>query len=116
MSGTKRVPLARRPAMQVTAHAVDLFVAMGKLRCTCPPPEPWPSPWRPPCAGCARWEDLHDELHRELRCELWEWPCVARQSPRRAGSPTWNDDIAARMRMLREAARTRKAPEPERAD
>src|SRR6266478_5324957 len=103
MSGTRRVPLARRPAVQITPRAVELFVAMGKLRCTCPPPDPK----RSPCPGCERWYDLHDELHGELACKPWEWPCVARHSPKRAGSPAWNDDIAARMAMLKEAARRR---------
>jgi hypothetical protein len=49
---------------------------------TCPPP----STKRSPCPGCERWYDLHDELHWELQCNPWEWPCVARQSPKRAGS------------------------------
>jgi hypothetical protein len=113
MSGTRRVPLARRPAVQITAEAVRLFAAMAKLRCTCPSPKP---PTQGPCPGCQQWYDLHDELHRELGCKPWEWPCVARQSPKRAGSPTWNEDIAARMAMLREAVRRRAAAAREKED
>jgi hypothetical protein len=37
----------------------------------------------------------------------WEWPCVARQSLKRAGSPAWNEDIADRMAILDEAVRRR---------
>jgi hypothetical protein len=105
MSGTRRVPLARRPAVQITPRAVELFVAMGKLRCTCAPP----SPSRTLCAGCQHWYDLHAELNAELGCKPWEWPCVARQSPKRAGSPTMNETIAATMMLLQEAARRRTA-------
>jgi hypothetical protein len=106
MSGTRRTLLARHSVEQITAHAVDLFVAMGRLRCTCPSPKP---PTQSPCPGCTRWYDLHDDLHSELGCKPWEWPCVARQSPKRAGSTCWNEDIADRMAMLREAARRRTA-------
>jgi hypothetical protein len=70
---------------------------------TCPPP----SPKRSPCPGCERWYDLHDELHWELQCNPWEWPCVARQSPKRAGSTCMNEGIVATMALLREAARLR---------
>jgi hypothetical protein len=106
MSGTRRVPLVRRSAVQITPRAVELFVAMSKLRCTCLPP----SPTREPCSGCRRWFDLHDALHEALQCEPWEWPCVSRQGPRRAGSTCWNEAIAARMAMLQEAARRPAAP------
>jgi hypothetical protein len=105
MSGTRRVPLVRRPAVQITSRAIDLYVAMGKLRCTCPSP----SAKRSPCRGCERWYDLHDELHTELQCKPWEWPCVARQSPKRAGSTCWNENIAATMMLLKEAVRRRAA-------
>jgi hypothetical protein len=98
---TNRTPIQRPALKMISLHAIDLFAAMGKLRCTCPPP----SLKRSPCPGCERWYDLHDDLHRELGCRPWEWPCVARHSPKRAGSPCWNEDIAARMAMLREDAR-----------
>ena len=48
MSGTRRVPLGRRPAVQITPRAVELFVAMDKLRCTLPVTEaadPIAVPW-----------------------------------------------------------------------
>jgi hypothetical protein len=105
MSGTRRVPLARSPGMQITPRAVDLYVAMGKLKCSCPAPKPITQGL---CPGCMDWYDLHALLHRELQLPPWKWPCVARQSPKRAGSTCWNDDIAARMAMLDEAARARR--------
>jgi hypothetical protein len=100
---TNRTPIERPALTMITPRAIDLYVAMGKLRCTCPPP----SLKRSPCRGCRRWHDLHAELHDELRCEPWEWPCVARQSPKRAGSTCWNEDIATRMAQLKKAARRR---------
>jgi hypothetical protein len=105
MSGTRRTPLVRRPAVQITPRAIDLYAAMGNLRCTCAPP----SPKRSPCPGCERWYDLHDALHGELGCKPWEWPCVARQSPKRAGSTCMNESIAATMALLRQAASQRAA-------
>jgi hypothetical protein len=108
MSGTRRVPLARHPTVQITAEAVELFEAMSKLKCSCAPP----SPTRSPCPGCAKWYDLHEQLHTALGCELWQWPCIARQSPKRAGSTCMNDEIAARMVMLKEAAKARRTASP----
>jgi hypothetical protein len=104
---TNRVPISRPQVAQITDEAVRLFVAMGKLRCSCPPPAPT---WQQPCPGCAQWCDLHEALHDELQLPPWEWPAVARQSPKRAGFFDWNDDIAARMAMLKEAARGRAKP------
>jgi hypothetical protein len=82
---------------------------MGKLKCSCPSPKPVT---QGPCAGCAAWYDLHEQLHTALGCELWQWPCIARQSPRRAGSTYWNDEIAARMAALKEAAKARRTSPP----
>jgi hypothetical protein len=105
MSGTRRTPLARRPAVQITPRAVELFAAMGRLRCTCAPPPPE----RASCPGCQRWYDLHAELHAELGCKPWEWPCVARQSPKRAGSTCMSESVAATMALLQDAVRRRAA-------
>jgi hypothetical protein len=102
---TNRTPVARPAVAQITERAIDLFVAMGKLRCTCPSPRP---PTVGPCPGCERWYDLHDELTDELQCEPWQWPCVSRQSPKRAGSTCWNEEIAARMALLKAAAKAQR--------
>ena len=79
MAGTKRIPLARRPATLVTPRAVELFVAMGKLRCTC-------NGHSSSCEACDEWWRLHDELHDELCLKPHEWPCVARQGPKARGT------------------------------
>jgi hypothetical protein len=107
VSGTRRVPLDRTAAVQISPRAVDLYLVMSKLKCTCtpPPPEYWKHKM---CPGCARWYGLQADLHEELRCEPWQWPCVARQSPKRAGSTCWNEDIAVRVALLKEAARARR--------
>lgn len=80
---TNRTPIQRRPTVQVTKRAIELYVVMGKLRCTCPQPKP---PTHSPCPGCERWYDLHGELHVELGCKPWEYPCVVPKTPSMAGS------------------------------
>jgi hypothetical protein len=103
---TNRIPV-QRPAQTMISHrALDLFIAMGKLCCSCPSPKPVT---QSPCRGCDRWYDLHDELHRELGCKLWDWPCVARQKPKGAGSTYVSADITARMAALQQAAARRTA-------
>jgi len=101
MSGTKRQPIQLRVLTPITARAVDLYESMQRLRCTCPPLEPLMGE---PCPGCKRWFDLHAELHTELGCKPWEWPCASRQGPSHAGDPYSNEDIERRMTMLKDAA------------
>ena len=96
MAGTKRIPLARRPATQITPRAIELFVAMGKLRCSC-------NGHSSCCEACDEWWRLHDELHDELCLKPHEWPCVARQGPKRAGPVCEDEDTASRMALLRSA-------------
>ena len=103
---TNHTPIQRPALTMITRRALDLFVAMGRLRCTCPSPKP---PTQSPCPGCTRWYDLHGDLHSELGCKPWQWPCVARQSPKRAGSPYTNETIAATMTALQEATLRRTA-------
>jgi hypothetical protein len=112
MSGTRRVPLARRPTVQLTSRALDLYETMGRLRCTCAPP----SPTREPCSGCRRWYDLHGELDEELRLPPWYWPIVGRQGARAAGSPAMNETIAATMKMFEDAIRRRRTAAPARKE
>src|SRR6266540_6929345 len=98
---TNRVPINRPAVAQVTDRAIDLFVAMCRLRCTCPTPRP---PELGPCPGCAEWWDLHDLLDDEIGGEPWEWPVISRQGPKHAGDTCMNEGIAARMAMLKAAA------------
>ena len=109
MSGTRRVPINRRHTTPITPRAVELFVAMGRLRCSCGPPKSG-TPYKL-CAGCERWHNLQVELNNELRCRPWEWPCVSRQGPKHAGGTAWNERIAATMKALREAAKAQRAQE-----
>jgi hypothetical protein len=111
MPGTRRTPLDR-PAvgLRITERAVDIFIAMGKLRCTCPPvpADYWT---HKTCASCERWWDLHSELADELgtSVELWEWLIVARQSPKHAGTFAVNEGTVARTVAFQEAAKARRA-------
>jgi hypothetical protein len=113
MSGTRRTPLARHSAVQITPRAIELYEAMGRLRCTCPSPRP---PTQGPCRGCARWYDLHDLLDDELRLPPWYWPIVGRQGARAAGPPAMNETIAATMKMFEDAIRRRRAAVPAREE
>jgi hypothetical protein len=108
---TNRTPIERPAVTMVSSRALDLYEAMSKLRCTCAPPplEYWKHKM---CAGCEAWWNLHSELDDELGCEPWQWPCVARQSAKAAGSTCMNDDIAARMATLRAAVKARRASPP----
>jgi hypothetical protein len=41
---TNRTPIQRPALTMISPRAVELFTAMGKLRCTCPPPSPTREP------------------------------------------------------------------------
>ena len=77
---SKRKPLNRPPALQITPLAIRLFTEMRAISCTCAPRD-WDGKYweHRQCAGCERWWELHGRLHDELRCRPWEWPCI--QSP-----------------------------------
>jgi len=102
---TNRTPIQRPAATPITDRALDLFEAMGRLKCSCPPPRPLAGE---PCPGCRQWFDLHDLLHTELKLKPWQWPCVSRRGPKHAGDTCWNDEISARMKMLSNAAKARR--------
>ena len=111
---SKRRPLARPPALQITPLAVNLFTEMAAISCTCAPRD-WDGKYwgQDQCAGCKRWWELHAQLHDELRCRPWEWPCIQSpeaESPYPAGTPAaqnWRPNERAQhmWRMLEQAAR-----------
>ena len=77
---SKRKPLNRPPALQITPLAIRLFIEMKGISCACTPRDWGGKYWvHEQCAGCKRWWELHARLHEELRCRPWEWPCI--QSP-----------------------------------
>jgi hypothetical protein len=74
---TKRIPIARPRRGQITPLAVRLFTEMAVLSCTCAPHDRGGTYGRHEmCAGCKTWWDLHRQLHEELGCRPWEWPCI----------------------------------------
>jgi len=91
------MPVKRRKSKardaRITEQALQLFTEMLALECTCPPRDwgDWPGRivnnhdseawdgWLHECPGCKEWWRLHSELHDELRCRPYEWPCI--QSP-----------------------------------
>jgi hypothetical protein len=118
MAGTRRIPIARQyTTPSITERAVELFVEMKALVCTCPPIN-WDRYWeRKCCAACDKWWSLHGQLHRELGCRLEQWPAVEHPlstSPYPTGSAAdkaWRPDERGRelWRLLEQAAVT---PQP----
>jgi hypothetical protein len=75
---TKRTPIARHHMASISERAVELYLAMKRIRCTCPPPEPgFTSPkLRDQCGNCERWWSLHNQLADELKLRPWFWPVI----------------------------------------
>ena len=66
---SKRKPLHRLSALQITPLAIRLFTEMEAISCTCAPRDSDGKYWKhEQCAGCKRWWELHGRLHDELRC------------------------------------------------
>jgi hypothetical protein len=111
---SKRKPLDRPPALQITLLAINLFTEMAAISCTCAPRD-WDGKYweHEQCAGCERWWELHGRLHDELRCRPWQWPCIEHPNsvcPYPEGSyaaQSWRPNEAARhmWRTLEQVAR-----------
>jgi hypothetical protein len=119
---SKRKPISRPPALQITPLAISLFTEMTAISCTCAPRDWGGKYWvHEQCAGCKRWRERHARLHDELRCRPWEWPCIQSpeaESPYPPGSPaaqSWRPNERAQQmwqalaRAAREARRTKRA-------
>jgi hypothetical protein len=84
---TKRVPRRRPPKRPISPRAVELFAQMEA-----------------PGLSSEKWWSLHSQLHDELRCRPWEFPCIedlATGNPEPAGTynhQRWRPDEAARRR------------------
>lgn len=119
---TKRTPIKRQGVTQITERAVELFREMERLRtqCSCLPIDWQNEYWRrDECDACAKWWDVHFQLHTELGLRPWSsWPCVENpraENPYPRGSVAaqkWRKDpeAVARYRALASAARGK--PEP----
>lgn len=91
---TKRRPKGPEKRLQVPEQAVEIFKAMQDLpKCECVPP-PADRYWgKVQCESCARWWDLHDQLHPALLGEtVFDWPCIANPTRYRRYHP---DDLDA---------------------
>jgi hypothetical protein len=111
---TKRVPIDRPRRHEITARAVELFVAMEKIECVCSARDWAGEYWKHEfCQGCERWWRMHSQLHRELRLKPWHWPAYTHPEavcPYPEGTPAaqkWKPDTRghAVFRALEAAAR-----------
>jgi hypothetical protein len=74
---TKRRTIKRPPRAVITPRAIELFNQLRAVECTCEPVDWKGEYWKhQPCPGCQEWWRLHSLLHRELDCQVYQWPCV----------------------------------------
>jgi hypothetical protein len=113
MSGTRRVPLARRSAAQITPTALEAFrrIRLLETQCTCLPRDG--EYWKhEPCPACDEWRTQQGILCRELAVKAWRWPAVEHPQTANpypegsAAAASWRPDVEARTlwRVLDEAA------------
>jgi hypothetical protein len=90
MSHTKRTPIARPSALQISPRAIELFVALERARkrrnaVSCIPGDSGSGYCSTKCKACRDWYALHGELHDELGLQPWQWLALPR-SPYPPGS------------------------------
>ena len=95
MSGTRRTPIVRQPALQLSARALELFDQLEKARrqrraATCIIGDSPAGSCSTECAACRTWYDLHNKLHEELGLKPWQWLCLPR-NPFPPGSSKFRD-------------------------
>jgi hypothetical protein len=113
------------PTPQFTAEAVDTFLAMKEIVCTCTPRDWAGRYWEhTPCAGCEKWWALHSRLvDLWPGAKPWWWPIVEDPdsvNPYPPDSPVgrgWKPDAeaVARWRVIEAASaglRARRTPVP----
>jgi hypothetical protein len=66
---TKRTPIGRPPAKQITAKAIEIFRTIADLDCTCAL-----SVEGGGCPGCLEYARLNTALRAELKLVEWQWP------------------------------------------
>jgi hypothetical protein len=87
---TNRTPLSRQPTAPPSRKAIDLYLAMKGLKCSCPdaPLGRTACSIKDWCDCCRRWWDSHGPLHEEIGAKLWEWPCIVAPTKVR-----WSDGV-----------------------
>jgi hypothetical protein len=105
MSGTKRIPIARRHTPPISPTAVEIFAQMRACVCDCPDDLDFVRDQR--CLGCQRYSELERQLRRELRCKIWEQVV---EDPAAPVHPTLrlDEDARQRWRALEAALRERR--------
>ena len=100
MSGTRRTPLTRRPALaRITPVALEAFRKIQTLEetpCTCLRGR------EGECPACTEWWDAQSTIHRELACRPWNFPPCEYE-----GMGAWppNEEARALWRLFEEATR-----------
>jgi hypothetical protein len=75
----------RSPKGRIPDEALDLFVAMEKCECTCPPRDWAGEYWHQAdneCAGCETWWRLNSRLVDLLKLRPWQWPAYTHPDAR----------------------------------
>lgn len=67
--GTKRTPFNRAMRRRISPRALDLFRSLKRAS-----------------AG-DEWWAIHNDLHDELGCKPWQWPCVENPDAERNYEP-----------------------------
>jgi hypothetical protein len=86
---TKRIPVGRSAAPQITVAVIRMFEQLKRCRCTCDPDDRYTD-----CAGCKKRLALDEQIGRELKTPVWQYPCVERPGatnpyPRAHGNYEW---------------------------
>jgi hypothetical protein len=102
MAGTKRIPIHRQAAQQITPQAVRLFAQLERARrararaadCTLNKYNLCSGQ----CRACCDWWDAHAVLHSEMKMRPWIWPMVPRcpYPPNSANAKAWKPSTEQR--------------------
>jgi len=110
VSGTKRIPIARRHAPPISPTAVAIFGEMMQCACTCPDDFDFVRDQH--CPGCQKYRELERHLHHELKLRPWQKTV---EDPRAEVHPTCQADEQARQRWLTLEAALRERQDEARA-
>ena len=92
---TKRIPIARPPALRLSPRALELFVELAaafraRRGASCIRGNSPAGYCSGECAACERWWAANNALHDELKLKPWEYP-VVEDNPFPPGTPAFRE-------------------------